>query len=197
MPSGRTHDRITLWSLPWVAAISFLLTHSSELTLIAAGAFLFGGLMFGPDLDIYSIQFRRWGKLRFIWLPYQKCLHHRSIFSHGLILGTMLRLIYLFTWIGFIAVFVVAIAQVIWDFDWNWHDYVNEIVKLIVDRYHQEAIAMFIGLELGSISHSLSDWTFSLYKRNRKKSTAIDREISQSNTDRKIKAETKKPVKRK
>ncbi len=28
--------------------------------------------MFGPDLDIYSVQFQRWGFLRWIWLPYQK-----------------------------------------------------------------------------------------------------------------------------
>ncbi|MGH2414915.1 MAG: DUF2227 family putative metal-binding protein, partial [Microcystaceae cyanobacterium] len=44
MPSGRTHDRITLWSLPWIGGISLLLTHDGEITLIIAGAFLFSGL---------------------------------------------------------------------------------------------------------------------------------------------------------
>ena len=61
MPSGITHDRITLWTLPWIAGIGYGITHNGELTLILAGGFLFSGLMFGPDLDIHSIQYKRWG----------------------------------------------------------------------------------------------------------------------------------------
>lgn len=72
MPSGRTHDRITLWALPFVTGVAFWQTKSGHLTLLITGGFLFGGLMFGPDLDIYSRQYQRWGFLRFIWLPYQK-----------------------------------------------------------------------------------------------------------------------------
>ncbi|MGF1675984.1 MAG: metal-binding protein, partial [Rivularia sp. (in: cyanobacteria)] len=65
MPSGQTHDRITIWALPLIAIATFWQTRSSGITLLIAAGFMFGGLMFGPDLDIYSIQFQRWGYLRF------------------------------------------------------------------------------------------------------------------------------------
>ncbi len=52
MPSGRTHDRITMYALPFVAGFTLWQTRSSNATLLVAGGFLFGGLMFGPDLDI-------------------------------------------------------------------------------------------------------------------------------------------------
>jgi len=95
MPSGRTHDRITLWTLPLVSGIAYFLTQSGKLALILAGGFLFSGLMFGPDLDIHSVQYKRWGWLRWIWIPYRSAIRHRSHFSHGLIIGTFLRWVYL------------------------------------------------------------------------------------------------------
>ncbi|WP_013323047.1 metal-binding protein [Gloeothece verrucosa] len=165
MPSGRTHDRITLWCLPWIIGLSYLLTGNGELTLIAASGFLFSGLMFGPDLDIYSRQFQRWGKLSIIWLPYQKCLRHRSLFSHGFLLGTVVRLIYLLTLILLIAIPAVAITQLFLGFDWNWHIFVQKVIYSVKGEYSQEVIALFVGLELGAMSHSISDWLGSAYKR--------------------------------
>ena len=94
MPSGVVHDRITIWILPWVVGITYCLTRSAELTLILAGGYLFSGMMFGPDLDIRSIQYKRWGIIRGIWLPYRRFLRHRSAWSHGFLLGTFVRLIY-------------------------------------------------------------------------------------------------------
>lgn len=168
MPSGNTHDRITLWSLPAIVAVTILLTGSGEVTLIVAGSFLFSGLMFGPDLDIYSIQFKRWGYLRSIWLPYRKFIRHRSVFSHGIILGTIGRLLYLGSLITFVAIFAIAIAQLIWGFTWNWQTFVIQLFKQIFTVYPQEAIALLVGLELGSLSHSLSDWIVSAYKGRQK-----------------------------
>ena len=78
MPSGQTHDRITLWSLPVVAAIAFGQTQSGNITLILSGAYLFSGLMFGPDLDLYSRQYQRWGCVRWIWIHYQKTKYFRT-----------------------------------------------------------------------------------------------------------------------
>ncbi len=34
MPSGKTHDRITLWSLPGIAGFTSILTRSGDLTLM-------------------------------------------------------------------------------------------------------------------------------------------------------------------
>lgn len=62
-------------------------------------AFLFGGLMFGPDLDVPSVQVRRWGALRWIWGPYQKLFRHRSPWTHGLLLGPLVRVVYLGIWL--------------------------------------------------------------------------------------------------
>jgi uncharacterized metal-binding protein len=173
MPSGATHDRITLWSLPWLVGCSYALTGDGELTLIIAAGYLFSGLMFGPDLDIYSRQFKRWGKLRWLWLPYQKMLTHRSLLSHGVIIGTTLRLLYLGTFCGFIAIIGIAIIQLIGGFDWNWQEFAKKVSKCLAIDYRQQAIALFVGLELGAISHSVSDWTKSIYQRGQKKGWKI------------------------
>ncbi|MCC0177309.1 metal-binding protein [Waterburya agarophytonicola K14] len=165
MPSGTTHDRITLWTLPWVASITYGLTRNGDLTLLVSGGFLFSGLMFGPDLDIRSIQFQRWGLLRGIWLPYRKLLRHRSLFSHGLIIGTCLRVLYLFLFVAGIAIFVVGFAQLLFGFSWNWQDFVGSKFHLLTHHRDRETIALFMGLELGAMSHSISDWISSSHKK--------------------------------
>ncbi len=163
MPSGKTHDRITLWSLPVIAGSTYLLTKSSDRTLIVAGAFLFSGLMFGPDLDIYSIQYKRWGYLRWLWIPYQKALKHRSVLSHGIIIGTTVRLLYIAVWLSIVGVFVVGIAELSGDVSWNWR-----LGMEIAKKYTYEWTLLFIGLELGAISHIVSDRIGSFSKRRRR-----------------------------
>ena len=169
MPSGIAHDRITLWSLPWIASIGYGLTKNGELSLILAGGFLFSGLMFGPDLDIYSVQYKRWGFIRGIWIPYRHLFRHRSFFSHGLIVGTVIRVLYLFVIIATIAIIAVGIAQAMWGFYWNWRQFVFSQFDLLTHKYLKETIALFLGLELGAMSHSLSDLVSSKRKRRLKK----------------------------
>jgi uncharacterized metal-binding protein len=168
MPSGIVHDRITIRLLPWVGAITYGSTRSAELTLILACGYLFSGLMFGPDLDIHSLQYKRWGLIRGIWLPYRKFFRHRSIFSHGLIIGTCVRLIYLFFFIALISTLGVAIAQLCFGFAWNWQVFVRGQLNLLIDKYPRETIALLIGLEIGAMSHSISDWINSQRKRRLK-----------------------------
>ncbi len=163
MPSGVTHDRITLWILPWVAGITYGFTNNGDLTLILSGGFLFSGMMFGPDLDIDSIQYKRWSIIRGIWLPYRKFLRHRSVLSHGPIIGTCLRIAYLLMMIAWVSIFVVAIAQLCFGFTWNWQDFVQEQL-LLLRKYLQETIALAVGLEIGAMSHSISDWIASSRK---------------------------------
>ncbi|AFY47045.1 uncharacterized metal-binding protein [Nostoc sp. PCC 7524] len=164
MPSGRTHDRITLWALPVVAGVTFWQTRSGNVTLLVAGGFMFGGLMFGPDLDIYSRQYQRWGVLRWIWLPYQKSLRHRSFLSHGPIIGTTLRVVYLSSVLAIVAVMIWAVAEKLGNVSVSWQD-VEETVGRSLFSYATEFLALFLGLELGAMSHSLSDWGGSAYKR--------------------------------
>lgn len=156
MPSGKTHDRITLWGLPWVVLLSLFGTRNATLALIISGMYLFGGLMFGPDLDIYSIQYKRWGWLRWLWLPYQKSLRHRSKLSHGFLVGTTLRLVYFLTVLLIVGMIGVAIAQLIWGFTWNWQAAGQE-TWLWLGENRDRCLAIFVGLELGAMSHALAD----------------------------------------
>lgn len=171
MPSGRTHDRITLWSLPFVTGIVFEQTQSGKLTLLVSGAFLFSGLMFGPDLDLYSSQYKRWGWLRWIWIPYQKLLRHRSLLSHGLIIGTIVRLLYLATWLGILGIIALSITTLVGGVEWNWHLLVQSQRSLTLHR--NEWLALFVGLELGAMSHAVSDWGSSTYKRSKKQGWSV------------------------
>mgnify|MGYP001494084838 CR=1 FL=1 len=94
MASGKEHDHSTiLFSLPFGLGIALLTDLKAG--LIAAIAFLFGGLWLSPDLDTKSNSLKRWGILKFIWFPYQKLVPHRSILSHAPFLGTILRIAYL------------------------------------------------------------------------------------------------------
>ncbi len=151
-----------------MAALTFGQTQSSNLTLLVSGSFLFGGLMFGPDLDIYSCQYQRWGWFKPIWLPYQKSLRHRSFLSHGPLIGTALRILYLAIWIVVFGVLGLAIADKIGNLAGNWQEAVFGYGRSILEHYI-ELLAVYIGLELGAMSHYLSDWGGSAYQRFKKK----------------------------
>ncbi len=122
--------------------------------------------MFGPDLDIYSRQYQRWGLLRWIWIPYQKSLRHRSFLSHGPIIGTTLRVIYLSGVVGILVILGTVVAQILGNGDWS-RQFLNETVGRSLNHI-PELLALFLGLELGAMSHSLSDWSNSAYKRFQK-----------------------------
>ena len=168
MPSGATHDRITIWALPFIAGVTFWQTHSSGITLLVAGGFMFGGLMFGPDLDIYSIQYQRWGYFRFIWLPYQKSLRHRSFLSHGPLIGTTVRVFYLCVLITVAAIIILFTAEKLLNMTLSWQEVAKHLLD-IINLHRTEFLALFVGLELGAMSHSISDWSNSAYKRFKRK----------------------------
>ena len=168
MPSGQTHDRITLWSLPIVTGLAAALTRSGNLTLMISGGFLFSGLMLSPDLDLQSRPYKRWGWLRWIWIPYQKVVRHRSVMSHGLVIGTTLRVLYLASWIVVFGVLSLAVIQFIRDEPSRSREMAQAIWRSLID-YRAESIALLVGLELGAMSHVVIDWVSSTYKRSKKK----------------------------
>jgi uncharacterized metal-binding protein len=174
MPSGATHDRITLTCLPLVGGIALLASRSTSITLSLTGSFLFSGLMFGPDLDIYSVQFKRWGLLCWIWRPYQKGLRHRSWLSHGPIVGTMLRLLYLGLWAALLGAIAFSIGIATHWTVWDWHSIavVRDNTLRFGFQFSWEIGAALVGLELGAMSHSFSDSLGSAWGRlwNRKRS---------------------------
>ena len=94
MASGNAHDSATRWlALPFGLLWWPWLGLSGALT--AGAAFLLGGLWLSPDLDTRSNPTRRWGPLRLLWWPYRRLLPHRSPLSHGPLLGSIGRLLYL------------------------------------------------------------------------------------------------------
>lgn len=149
------------------------------MTLLVASGFLLGGLMFGPDLDLRSRQYQRWGWLRWLWLPYQKRLRHRSFLSHGPVIGTLLRVLYLLTFLGCVGSLGVlgwAIAR-----QWQGHGngaalfletivYVYQTGTELLFNNWPYGVALIVGIEVGAMSHSVSDWGYSFYQKLMKSS---------------------------
>lgn len=104
MANGITHGRITIVLAPVTAVSTYLITQSSSLAAIATVGTI-AGLVLEPDLDIDQITmserrvYNLWSPLgtlwRWCWLPYAYSIPHRSILSHLPILGTAIRLLYL------------------------------------------------------------------------------------------------------
>jgi uncharacterized metal-binding protein len=72
--------------------------------------------------------------------------------------------LYLACWIVFFGLLGLAIVRLYQDVAWSWQQFGQDITRSL-HNYQAEWIALFVGLELGAMSHSLSDWTNSGYKR--------------------------------
>jgi uncharacterized metal-binding protein len=156
MPSGRTHDRITLWCLPVIIFLARMFNVSIPLTIVMSLAFLVGGFMLGPDLDLHSIQYKRWGPFRWIWKPYQMLLSHRSGLSHGPIIGTAIRVVYLGLWFAVFALGSIGLHNALRSTQISAQSIISTLSYLL-NRYFIEWLIILIGLELGAMSHSISD----------------------------------------
>ncbi|MET0622761.1 MAG: metal-binding protein [Pyrinomonadaceae bacterium] len=172
MPSGKTHDMVTLVLAPPTFAAAWGLTGSLALSTAATAAMLFGGLMFGPDLDIQSKQYTRWGPLRFLWFPYKVAFRHRSRWSHGIVFGTLIRVVYfaavvtLVVWAGVYlrAVFLAGGTPP------GWREVVQawSAIEAAAAGYGVGPRAMFAvlaGLWWGAASHTLTDVAWSVVRK--------------------------------
>jgi uncharacterized metal-binding protein len=164
VPSGRTHDRITYITAGLLTPPSLYvgyLTQHHEITPIFVANYMFAGLMFGPDLDLKSIQYRRWAMLRWIWLPYQKATSHRAFWTHGFVAGTAIRLCYLLAWLS-----IPAIALVLWVPELS---HLLEIwMQAVLDHPYIWFTAL-VGLEAGAMSHTIADMLVSEFKSKRRR----------------------------
>ncbi|MEP6789081.1 MAG: metal-binding protein, partial [Acidobacteriota bacterium] len=162
MPSGRTHDAVTFLLAVPAGIAGYFFTHSFGPACLISAAFVFGGLMFGPDLDTVSRQYSRWFILRFLWFPYRSFFKHRSRFSHGLIFGALIRVVYFLgvvTLAAFLASYVYTAyaggtLPVLADVARLWQP-VGEFTRERLGTYFF-AFA-FIGLWLGAASHTFTD----------------------------------------
>ena len=172
MPSGKTHDAITIALAPAVFAGAFAATWSYWLAVLVTGGLMFGGFMFGPDLDTASKQYSRWWIFKFLWFPYRTFFKHRSRWSHGLIFGTLLRVVY-FMGIATCVAFLVAYLTTtlsgreipdLWNFARAWEE---------LRRYSDQVLAqhglaaLFLGMWIGAASHTFTDLAGSYIKTGR------------------------------
>lgn len=162
MPSGKTHDAVTFFLAAPVFAAAWKITESVPTAVLIAAAFLFGGLMFGPDLDTMSKQYTRWSIFRFLWFPYQAFFKHRSRWSHGLVFGTFIRIVYfmgVLTLVSFLGAFVFATYRGgtlpdLFEFTKIWTQ-VGEIARANFGEYF--FLSLFVGLWIGAASHTFTD----------------------------------------
>lgn len=141
MPNCRTHDIITITVAPVVAGLSYFITKDVKTAGIISAFYLFASLMFNGDLDTVSRPYNRWLLLKMIWIPYQMMFNHRSIFTHGLVIGTVIRIIY-----------VCLIPAIILYFKGSFDVLTNIDTNLL--------ILGFVGLESGAAVHTISDKIF-------------------------------------
>lgn len=172
MPSGNTHDAITMILALPVLVVGYFASGDPKLAAVVAVGFIFGGLMFGPDLDTVSKQYSRWSFLKLLWFPYRNFFRHRSRWSHGLIFGTLLRVVY-FMGIATCAVFLVTYVYTaytggelpgIWDFARVWahvRTYADSALGV------NGAVALFIGMWVGAASHTFTDLAGTYIKTGR------------------------------
>lgn len=164
IPSGKTHDKITVIAAPLVALGTYATTQNITTTMTVTSSFMFSGFMFSGDLDLPSRQYYRWNILKFIWKPYQRMFNHRSIWTHGVLLGTVFRLFYLSLWIlPFLYIFSLT--------KYSPHSFMELLLHLkgVATENKEFLYSVFIGLLLGSFSHSIADYTLSFYKKRAKK----------------------------
>jgi uncharacterized metal-binding protein len=140
MPNGRTHDIITAVIAPVVAGVSYFITKDLKTTGIVFACYLFASLMFNGDLDANTRPYNRWFILKMIWIPYQLMFHHRSVLTHGLVIGTAVRILY----ISIIPIIILSFKG-----DLN-------IIRSI-DMHL--LLLLFIGLESGAAVHTIADYT--------------------------------------
>lgn len=170
MPNANGHDAITYSLIPFTYLVADMYWGDHTVSAIATGAMLFSGLMFGPDLDLESRPYRRWGPLRFIWKPYQVALPHRSTFSHGPILGTIIRIIYFLFAFSLLAATILYFMHVYVDGQqstWirEYQTVKRDLFEIWDDSQKQYLWGAFGGLWAGALAHTAADIIYSTYKK--------------------------------
>jgi uncharacterized metal-binding protein len=172
MPSGKTHDAITFLLAAPVAAVVYSTTRDIGITAAVAASFLFGGLMFGPDLDTVSKQYSRWRFLRPLWFPYRTAFKHRSRWSHGLVFGTLFRVIYflgvvtLAAYLAFLTNALIVGGDVphLSVFTNAWQQFGGYIRGGFGEYF---LAAVFVGMWAGAASHTFTDMAGTYIKTGR------------------------------
>ena len=172
MPSGKTHDAITIFLIVPTFAAAYTLTKEVSISIVVTIGMMIGGLFFGPDLDTVSKQYTRWGIFKSLWYPYQSFFPHRSRWSHGLIFGTLFRVVYFmgvltvlaFLLLYFYAGYIGGDLPNLMQITKTWKP-IGEFVSANFGEY--ALLSVFIGLWIGAASHTLTDMAGTYIKTGR------------------------------
>ncbi len=170
MPNAQTHDLITLVTAAGANVAYFRMAPhpDTKLAILFTVSYLFAGYACAGDLDLKSKEYRRWGPLRFLWLPYQKLVPHRSWVSHGLIAGGIIRLLYL----------ALICTLLLWGGLWIYGHYAHHPLNpnattraewqslfSYAQAHPKWTMALLAGFILAGTMHSLADLVFTGLKR--------------------------------
>jgi uncharacterized metal-binding protein len=172
MPSGKTHDAVTVILAVPIFAAAYVMTIDIWISAVVTISFLFGGFMFGPDLDTGSTQYSRWKFLKILWFPYRSFFKHRSRWSHGMIFGTFLRVVYFMGVSTCAAIFVAYIytsfagrsLPSVWEFPAVWAS-VRGYSDHLLGPWG--IVAVFAGLWSGAASHKFTHMAGTYIKTGR------------------------------
>ena len=132
MPSGKVHSALTISTLSGVLAPYAIVNLNGNPYFYAAGCLI--GIFVMPDLDvdngnITDTIIRRVSRpaqklWRLIWTPYSKLIPHRSPLSHMPVLGTLLRIGYIFLIINIFSIlshfFFDTVSRFYFVWDWSF-----------------------------------------------------------------------------
>lgn len=142
MPDGATHSVITIAAgAATVAGLAYLGRPTSELLPLSIGFFV--SLAVNPDLDL-NRRFPKRNPARWLWwiywYPYSRLIGHRSLYSHIPIIGTAIRVAYLFP--------LVAIFGYLWE-------WIPPIATIVAGLAISDAIHAVVDASSTSLKYSL------------------------------------------
>ena len=171
MPDGRTHDIITVVTAAMGVPVALTVPGVTPGQAgILAGAYLLSGIVFSCDLDLRSEPYLRWGRFRFLWWPYQRLIHHRAIWSHGLIIGPLLRIIYFAVMVFALLFLGLSLINLLHPVDPSGTTLRTlQWLQGYLQRHTAVVGLVLIGFVLGGASHSIADWTSTGFKHLRRR----------------------------
>ncbi|RUM59292.1 MAG: hypothetical protein DSY53_03255 [Persephonella sp.] len=165
MPSGDTHELINIVALP----VALTIIQPYGFIPFIAG-YLFSTYYLSPDLDLpQSKATQRWGRLRFIWKPYQSFIPHRNFISHFPIISSILRLIYVIIPILLVTYLTLIIIDEVFQ---------TELLKFVMEGVADYELEMILkknltdfvlGVIVADTIHIVFDFSITFLKKTRTK----------------------------